>query len=276
MFFCPTLHHSDVFYSRQLASYNYCVYDGATGNADMIFWSEVVARRGVDEVCSAILKSLNGIQRLAPGQQRSMTFWSDRCVGQVNNWTFVCMMMYLIQEGFYTTVEQKFLCSGHSFLACDSAFALIEKRKGKCNVNTPQDWIPLIQSARPSQPFNVIQMTQADVKEWTNEFLCLPKPPSLLVTCVAAIRMDRNNLSQILTRSDHSPMNVWNCHFLAAPLETGRYDRRRRVIFQDLNFNPATKYSSPIELSDEKKRDLRKLMDYLPPHERAFYQPHLI
>ncbi|KAJ8889960.1 hypothetical protein PR048_009465 [Dryococelus australis] len=40
--FCPTLHHSCVFYQRQLSSYNFCIYGAGANTATMMFWHEAI------------------------------------------------------------------------------------------------------------------------------------------------------------------------------------------------------------------------------------------
>lgn len=44
-----------MFYRRQLSTYNYCIYDGASQVGTMILWNESVGHRGSDEVASCLL-----------------------------------------------------------------------------------------------------------------------------------------------------------------------------------------------------------------------------
>lgn len=128
--FCPTLTHSNMFYQRQLSSYNFTIHDVGTGNITINLWNESIARRGSAEIVSCLLKYVtNNFNVLEAGQNRTLLVWSDRCVGQNNNWKVLARYYYLIKCKYFTEINQKFLCSGHSFLPCDRDFAVIERRK---------------------------------------------------------------------------------------------------------------------------------------------------
>lgn len=276
MFFSPTLTHAKVFYSRQLASYNYAIYDGATGNCDMAYWNELDGCRGVDEVVSVIMKSVTAqYTPLGPGQARTLVLWSDRCVGQTNNWPFVCMMIHFVQLGYFSTVSQKFLVSGHTYLPCDRCFGRIEERKKSCMVFTPDQWMDVIRTAQPSKPFNVIRVSRSDMLSYKDAFACLQKPPSLSVTKIAWIMYEKAHPSQLLTR-EHHLAGIWTNHVLHNPNQMGvRYARRQPFSLHHFIVQPVQKYVMPLDLTPEKKRDLREMMPYLEPQHQAFYLPHI-
>lgn len=83
-------------------------------------WQEHQTKRGSTEIASCILKYVvDRFSVLQPGQERKLTVWSDRCVGQNNNWRVVNLYAYLVHTRFFTEINQKFLCSANSFLPCD-------------------------------------------------------------------------------------------------------------------------------------------------------------
>lgn len=129
--FCPTLKHSSVFYQRQYSCYNQAVHNMGTNDVFMCFWHESVAKRGSAEIASCLLKYVS--THFKPmeniGTDRKLIVWSDRCVGQNNNWRMISLYQYLVTMKYFSSVEQKFLTSGHSFLPCDRDFALIERKK---------------------------------------------------------------------------------------------------------------------------------------------------
>lgn len=64
-----------------------------------------------------------------------------------------------MKQQYFTEVDQKFLCSGHSFLLCDKDFALIERRKKvRHDVFLPTDWKYVIGEARLSKPFLINEL----------------------------------------------------------------------------------------------------------------------
>ena len=52
-------------------------------------------------------------------------------VGSNNNWKMVVLLQWLVVSCYFTEVNRKFLCSGHSFLLCQRAFAQVEKTSGR-------------------------------------------------------------------------------------------------------------------------------------------------
>lgn len=96
----------------------------------MHLWYECIAKRGSLEIASCILNYIEcNYNILGHGEERKLIIWSDRCVGQNNNWRILNMYSYLISCKYFTEIHQKFLSTGHSFLPCDRDFALIEKQK---------------------------------------------------------------------------------------------------------------------------------------------------
>ena len=63
----------------------------------------------------------------------------------------------------YTTVDQKFMTVGLSYLPNDRDLGSIETARRKENhIYVPQDWYNLVQDCRRNNPFRVSAMTQAD------------------------------------------------------------------------------------------------------------------
>ena len=102
---------------------------------------------------------------LQPGELRKLILWSDRCIGQNNNWRTVGLMQYLILQKCFSSVEQKFLTTGHNFLLCDRDFALIERKKKTVTVYEPMDWVEVIANATSEQKFEVHCMATDNFKD---------------------------------------------------------------------------------------------------------------
>ena len=47
---------------------------------------------------------MNNFQALEPGQERSLVVWSDRCVGQNNNYEVITAFKYLVDREYFTNV----------------------------------------------------------------------------------------------------------------------------------------------------------------------------
>ena len=55
---------------------------------------------------------------------------------------------------------------GHSYLENDHDFGLVEKRKRCSTALLPQDWVPVVESANQTNPFEAKLMKQGDSKDW--------------------------------------------------------------------------------------------------------------
>lgn len=86
-----------------------------------------------------------------------LTMYSDQCGGQNRNIKIAALCDHIVtnQKFHCTEIDHKFLVSGHTYLACDQDFGLIEKKKKyHPEVYVPDDWLQVILAAR-KPPFIV-------------------------------------------------------------------------------------------------------------------------
>lgn len=255
-----------MFYLREYASYNLCCYDGRTDVGSMCVWHESIGRRGVNEVASAVRQCIiNEFEPIVGNAERKLIIWSDRCRGQNNNYYMLTLGLWLIKEGYFTSFEQKFLISGHSFLPCDRLFAMIEKKKKVFQAVVPADWIQIIQQAHPSRPFPIIQMNQEnilDIKKLQDYF---PRPRNLQVTQIAVAHISLPRVHEIIVRTDHFA-GVGNCYIVRNP------QRRGTLNLDEVNVQVNRCYMQPLQITEEKKNNIRKMFKFMLPHHRDYYR----
>lgn len=259
--FTPMLTHSNVFYQRQYSSYNFCIHNMTNGEASMFIWHECIAKRGANEIASCLLKYIvSNFRPLQSGEERKLVVWSDRCVGQNNNWCNINTYMFLIRTKYFTEINQKFLVSGHSFLPCDRDFALIERQRKKAKAMVPSDWKYVIASAKLNKPFSIIELNQGDFKNMTS--LCLgTKKGKLKITTAMWLKMTAEDPCSLYVRSSHNIMRPWEI-FTPFPEKIDKSN------YEDLPLL----YTTLLPISKEKKADLLDMAKYLPNEEnRQFY-----
>jgi hypothetical protein len=244
----------------------------------MAFWSEIDGGRGVDEVASVVYQYVtNTYQPLAPGNLRTLIFWSDRCRGQTNNWQILCAFKLLITLGYFSQVEQKFLCTGHTFLPCDRLFALIEKRRKVSKAYIPDEWADIIAETRQGNPFQIQRMTINNIYDFKILERLIPRPQSLKVTEAAKFFLYDAEPGAIYMRRDYNP-GAQERFGITAPNQRGRIANRRQWTNQAIdNFQLQRKYAHQIPISFEKFQDLISFVPYLLPQYRNFYRtlPHV-
>ncbi|CAH1101838.1 unnamed protein product [Psylliodes chrysocephalus] len=203
--FCPTLHHSSVFYQCQLSNYNLDIHDAPSNNAFMMLWNETVAKRGAIEISSCLLRyAKEHFQPLQTGERRQLIIWSDRCVGQNNNWRMITTLKLLVDLNYFTEVHQKFLSTGHSFLPCDRDFSLIEKKKKTMKVFVPLKWMEVIANARESKPFYVLYMQREDFKNLRDLEKALHRNPKFKLTESLWNKISSKDPNTLFTREINS------------------------------------------------------------------------
>lgn len=265
--FCPTLTHSSMFYQRQLSCYNFNIHNLGTNRATMHLWDETIAKRGSADIASCIFKYItSNYEKLQRGEQRTLIVWSDRCVGQNNNWKMIALYFYLIQLGFFSEVHQKFLCSGHSFLPCDRDFAQIERVKKTAKVMVPLEWKDVIAEACINSPFSIVFMKQEDFKNF-DELEKLMNKTITKITDAMWIKLSWDNPTTINIRKSHNIMRPWEQYDI---IKKKRGPRPTRIVVPCIEALEIL-YDTPLKISKEKKDNLIDMTQYLDDQYKIFY-----
>lgn len=248
--FVPTLSHSDMFYKRQLACYNFCVHVSDCNKGYMCMWDESVMKRGGSEIASCVLNVLNkGIL-----YRNKLVIWSDNCAGQNKNRMMILLMIFLVRTTkMFEEITHKFLSPGHSFLSCDRDFAVIEQRKRKTKAFVPSDLHKIVESARINNPFVVVPMSEEvffDFHSAADKFIDTRK---LQISKVKYIRVRRDDLPYIYVRNSFSDLDVWQrCNIL-----------KKGVTLTDLDKIELHAKQTGSALLDAKKADLKSMIPFL-------------
>lgn len=257
--FCPTLTHSNMFYSRQLSNYNLCVHLGDNNKSYMCMWHEAIAGRGGNEIASCFFKVLKG----AITAKNKIELWCDNCVAQNKNRMLLMAVIYLVARGCFKTIDIKYLVSGHSYMPCDRDFGVIEKRKRKCTPMVPEEVQEVVRSARVTNPFTVLAMKEEDFFDFgkvADRFLNTTK---LQLTKLSWIRVCVDNPTSILVKKSFNEIEEWSeC------LVFKKSHNLQQV--KTLENLPQCKTSNHI--SAEKKKDLLSMLDFMDVKYHSFYR----
>lgn len=255
--FIPTLTHSDMFYSRQLACYNLGLHVADTNIAFMCLWNEAMTGRGGNEVGSVLLKMLLSGNLTA---KKKVTIWSDNCIGQNKNRMVLMALIYLVASGKFIQIEQKFLVTGHTYLPCDRDFAQIERRKRLTKLFVPSDIEKMIKETRHNNPFQVVQVQQEDFKDLqqvADEYINTTK---INISKACWIRISAENPTRIQIKTSFSEVAPWQTY---------------NVLKKGKNLNNLQELSSlqcKNRISAPKLQNLKDMLDYIPLKHVPFYE----
>jgi len=126
----PHIPCDDVFYKRQIWSYNFCIFSAKTNQAYFFMYDESVAKKSQNEVISFLHFYLQNL--LSQGVE-TLYLFADNCSSQNKNNAIIEYLYNIIQSNAFKleTVIQRYPEPGHSFLPCDRCFGLIEQQKRK-------------------------------------------------------------------------------------------------------------------------------------------------
>lgn len=256
--FIPTLTHGDMFYLRQLSCYNLGIHVGDTSTAFMCLWHEGITGRGGNEISSCIWKVLKS----KITTKKILNIWSDNCIGQNKNKMVLLTLMLLVKDGIFEEINHKFLVKGHTYLACDRDFALIEKRKRVTKAYLPSDLEEMIKTTRHDNPFNVVTMCNEDfldLKTAADKFLNTTK---LNISKASWIKITKNKPTTVYIRKTFNDMEEWT--------EVDVLKKGKKKDFSNISLS---KLECKSTISEDKKENLKTMISFLEDeNHKQFYQ----
>lgn len=124
IFGCPRRNTNPEYYKRQLTIQNFGVHNLKTGQATLFPYPEHYAKKGANEVASFLVHYLENL----PAEVKKVAIYCDNCAGQNKNCTLFGVMQGLVEEGRFELITIHYATVGHSYMACDRDFALIEQK----------------------------------------------------------------------------------------------------------------------------------------------------
>lgn len=260
----PDLTVGKAFYLRKAWMYNLGVHNCNTGKGFMYMWTEHIAKRGSDEIASAILKYIND----TASQAEELIVFTDNCGGQNKNWTIMSLWLQMIREKKFKIIEHRFLVPGHTHLPSDRDFAAIEKHKKYLKqVYSPDQWCDAVREAKRKNPFEVIPMTQAEFYSFTNVQKSINKKN-------VTDTKENVNFSKVRCfrfEAEH-PNTMFIKHYLNESFKPVNVGKRGVQLancpkLKDLPL----KYNAFVEINPKKLKNLKALLPFVPVIYHGFY-----
>ncbi|OXA62346.1 hypothetical protein Fcan01_00831 [Folsomia candida] len=243
-------------------SYEELQLDNSLANEDYVVIAvdlQAEGSRGACEIANCIKKyCTENFPPLNQGQVRHLIVFSDRCGGQNNNFETLCMYRWLISKQIFSSVNQKFLVSGHSFLPCDRQFAILENARKKTTLIEFSDIENMIRNACHVRPFLIQRMELKDFLNLQPLVQACPLPRTLKVSQVLSIRMVNQAPNVIEVKSDHDSV-AWTQHH--SVLHNN---------FANIHLRPLRPHKIPIPPA--LLADLKNTYEFIPIESRNFWR----
>lgn len=154
----PHLNTNEVYYMRQLWTYNLGIHHYPKDRAVMNMWHEGMAGRGSTEIASCLYDFYQSL----PDEIEHVVTLSDGCGGQNRNFPMARFHTYIVNHVPHIhSVNMMFMETGHSYLPNDRDFGLISRAiKKRETVYTPVQYQELVQNCNKKSPFEVNRMTR--------------------------------------------------------------------------------------------------------------------
>ena len=255
----PRLTTSEAYYCRQVSVYNLGIHNLSTGEGLMHVWDETVASRGAEEISSCLLKYCS--DRAASGVQVINAF-SDACGGQNRNFKVVLISMYLCLTTDIVEINHRFMISGHSYLPNDADFGVIERATVKTDIFVPEQWCEVIKKCkRSSNKFQVVPMKPELFKSVSK----LAKAVTVRKTTEDGSKVEWMKIQWISIRKSE-PLKMFFKYTVQDDAVFSCVSFKKMACGQTEFTDPLTQLyeQQPRALSQEKVKDAKKLLKYVP------------
>lgn len=252
----PRLNINEQFYCRLLWLYVFNVHLHNNSKSNMYWYLETESRKGSNSVVSLVY---DAVSRWITPETNKITLLSDSAPGQNKNIIMTQFCLWLAKT-LQVDVHHLYPVRGHSYGTCDRNFAHYSRKlKNFENLYTAGDYLKVIRQARKKNgPFKVIHAAML-VKDWSGylsaQYMSTSKTKSTKFAVKSYVQMKYRQDGVVLASPCYSPV-----------FTPFTFVRRERGSENEIWEMPRI----PGRINDAKKRDVLKLVKYLPRNRRKW------
>lgn len=163
--YTPSGNHSEIFYRRRLANYNFTIYNLKNQEGYCQLWHEGIAKRGSCEIATGLLHHLEEEDNR---ERKCIYLFADGCAGQNKNSVIPCMLRtFLKTSKCVDEITVHFFEPNHGQSECDSMHSTIERnQKLACDIHTPAQLSVVVKTAKKKKPtYTVHELETCEIKD---------------------------------------------------------------------------------------------------------------
>ena len=258
VFMCPKLNLGSAYYLRKLNIYNFTIYEMDSKEGYCYVWPETEGGRGGNEIATCVYSWL--LEKDKEGIQ-NIILYSDSCAGQNKNRIMTtAILKFLSSSKSVSRIDHKFLEKGHTFMEVDSMHALIERKMKGHEIYLPSGFAESAKAACKVKPYRVQTLTHKDFKDFADLNEKVMKPMALAgISSVHWMKYERDETGPKISFTENYDEQKFH----------DIYYRKRGC--GNLSTTTIENVKKQLELDEQKKHDIRKLLQYIPADCRGYY-----
>ena len=161
----PINKESALYYRRRLSVFNFTIYNVGNKECYCFLWSEVISRRGSNEISTCVAKYLHQLDNQGLKEVR---LFADGCAGQNKNTiVFTMLLHFIVNSKHVQQVVLSFFETNHGQSEGDSAHSCISTAISAAgDIFIPSQLPPIIRLARRNFPYVVFEMDTEDFLDY--------------------------------------------------------------------------------------------------------------
>lgn len=207
----PKSNHSQIFYSRRLANYNFTIYNLQSKQCYCYIWHEGISKRGSCEISTCVSMYL---RKLDGDGVETVHLFSDGCSGQNKNSIIATMLLHVLSTSQnIKSIILSFFESHHGQNEGDSVHSTITAAIEKSgDIFVPSQLVPIFRLARRRNPYVVNTLNSQEFLDFKSlardiRILAIRKDDSggsgINWKNVKEIMVTRNTLNKLYFKESH-------------------------------------------------------------------------
>lgn len=192
----------------------------------------------------------------------SVYILSDTCAAANRN-VYMGSALHELAMEMGCDIEQVYYISGHSFMEIDAVHSLIERKVKKPEIFCMDDYVSLMEKARPSNPITVYDCPHSTFKDFTTTKFASIRPKNFNVANIKSIRYSKDGI--VKCRVSYAKEADWIELYRAENEEDFKSTERPQA------------FSGRLPIGAKKFKDLISMLEIIPTEHRAYYLnlPHI-
>lgn len=269
VFSLPTANVSNFFYKRKLNCYHLTGHCSTNKQSYGVLWPETLSGRAANDIASGLVVILDRVLLDNPNV-KDIILWSDSCVPQNRNKIMTVAIQLFIQDHTsVNTITHKYCQPGHSEVQeVDNLHSVLEKVTSVNEIYSPLGLMRILCRSPRSKPMNVVQLRKSDMKDY-HSTANLFKFDGIPFSRLKALHYSHETPMRVQYKTKFSD-TTWEMYDIVSLYSLRSSGNQNSRMLQQLTM-PSQVTKTQV-LSQEKVKDIRSMLQYMPEVDRIYIE----